>query len=178
MLFILYSNIMTMIQTCALPGDALLQKYAGSGAFTDCHFIDVPGHVSQESYVTAFYCSAVFRPERTLIGWLLRRPATDSDAARLGAGEAARFSAWEVEARAPGQILLRAGNTRSWLMSAASEADGQARTRLYFGSAVLPRRRTSPTEEPSFGFLFHALSGFHRVYSRALLGSARSRLGR
>jgi hypothetical protein len=48
-------------------------------------------------------------------------------------------------------------------------------TRLYFGSAVVPERNAK-TGRVSFGFGFHALLGFHRLYSRALLRSAVSRL--
>jgi hypothetical protein len=50
-------------------------------------------------------------------------------------------------------------------------------TRLYLGSAVVPvvSRSTGPS---SIGFLFKALLGFHKLYSRALLGAAQSRLAR
>jgi hypothetical protein len=42
---------------------------------------------------------------------------------------------------------------------------GEARTRLYFGSAVV-----------SLSFGFRALLGLHKVYSRVLLHAAKSRL--
>jgi hypothetical protein len=45
---------------------------------------------------------------------------------------------------------------------------------LYFGSAVVPLRRKSG--EPALGFTFSALLGFHKLYSRVLLSTARSRL--
>lgn len=160
---------MPTIHAGALPAQALLQVYACQGAFTDCYFIDVPQAVSHADYVAAFYCSAVFKAERGLLGWLTRRPASDADAARLARGESSRFSLWEVEARAPAQLLLRdfTGATRSWLMTAASEGG----TRLYFGSAVVPRRRDA-NGQPRFGLGFHAFGGFHRWYSRALLKGA------
>lgn len=168
---------MNEIQTGPLPERAFLRKYALEGAYTDCYYVDVPGEVGHAAYVTAFYCSPVFRPERTLIGLLMRRSASDADALKLGKGETSRFSIWDVEAREPGQILLReiSGATRSWLMCETLPSSGTPMTRLYFGSAVVPRR-VSPSGEPVFGFAFHALMGFHRKYSRALLGSARAAL--
>lgn len=167
----------TDIHTGPLPERALLRNYALDGAFTDCYYVDVPGEVSHGDYVAAFYCSRVFRPERGLLGLVMRRPASDADALKLGKGEANRFSIWDVEAREPGQILLRetTGRTRSWLMSEALPSGGAPMTRLYFGSAVVPRR-VSPAGEPTFGFGFYALMGFHQRYSRALLGSARATL--
>ena len=69
---------MPTIHAGALPAQALLQTYACQGAFTDCYFIDVPQAVSHADYVTAFYCSAVFRAERGLLGWLTRRPASNA----------------------------------------------------------------------------------------------------
>ena len=49
------------------------------------------------------------------------------------------------------------------------------RTRLYFGSAVVPIRN-SKTSEPSIGLIFQALLGFHKVYSMLLLYSAKLRI--
>jgi hypothetical protein len=66
------------------------------------------------------------------------------------------------------------GATRSWLMSEVVPAGG---TRLWFGSAVVPRRH-GPGGQPQFGAGFHALLGFHRAYSRALLAAAGRRLSR
>ena len=43
-------------------------------------------------------------------------------------------------------------------------------TTLFFGSAVLPRRRGG------LGWQFSALLAFHKLYSRVLLGSAARRL--
>lgn len=45
-----------------------------------------------------------------------------------------------------------------------------AGTTLYFGSAVVPRKRGG------MGWPFTALLGFHKLYSRVLLGSAVRRL--
>ena len=46
---------------------------------------------------------------------------------------------------------------------------------LCFGSAIVPRRVTADGRA-QLGWEFHALLGFHRVYSRALLRSAANRL--
>jgi hypothetical protein len=67
------------------------------------------------------------------------------------------------------------GRTRSWLMSAAAPDGDATRTRLYFGSAVVPalNPRSGRNE---MGFVFRALLGFHKIYSRVLLGAAATRL--
>ena len=71
------------------------------------------------------------------------------------------------------QILLGdfSGRTKSWLMVAPLDDTG---TRLYFGSAVVPAR--SRDGQRRMGWVFHALLGFHRLYSRLLLQAACSRL--
>jgi hypothetical protein len=78
-----------------------------------------------------------------------------------------------VEAREPAQVLLcdLHGRTRSWLMVAAR--DGA--TQLFFGSAVVPLvdKRSG---RKRLGFAFHALMGFHKLYSRLLLSAAAQRL--
>jgi hypothetical protein len=100
----------------------------------------------------------------------VRRPSTDEDARRLARDQAETFAAWSVEARAPDQLLLTdfQGNTRSWLMC---EPQGTG-TRLYFGSAVVPTARGA-----KLGLVYRALLGLHKLYSRALLRAAASRLG-
>ena len=80
-----------------------------------------------------------------------------------------------VKARAADQLLMCdiGGRTRSWLMVAPS--DVPRHTRLYFGSAVVPVVNQA-TGKSSMGFGFTALLGFHKLYSRALLGAAATRL--
>jgi hypothetical protein len=72
------------------------------------------------------------------------------------------FAAWSVEAHTGNQLLMCdfQGRTRSWFMVSG--------TRLLFGSAVVP---VTVTESR-----FRWLLGLHRLYSRALLRAARSRL--
>jgi hypothetical protein len=77
------------------------------------------------------------------------------------------------EHRTNDQLLLAAGPTRSWLM-ASQAADS---TTLYFGSAVVPNR-TDRNGRRAIGWIFHALLGFHQLYSRILLGCAARKLRR
>ena len=161
-----------------LPVRALLSKYADSGAYTDCFTINITRTVSHAQFVEAFYTGKLFKLERLLLRVFLSKPSTDFQARQLAAGELNEFAAWTVEARAENQLLLRAidGRTRSWLMM--STTDVPSGTRLYFGSALVPGRKTgnTSTRRPEMGFVFKALLGFHNFYSRALLSAAARRL--
>lgn len=161
------------VRPSPLPPGTLLARYAAAGAYTDCYVTELPGPVTQADFVHAFYTGAVFRIERLLIRWFLARPSTDAQVRQLAAGETDEFAAWRVEGRTSDELLLCdiAGRTRSWLMTAA-EGEG---TRLHFGSAVVPER-DRVTGEARMGLPFKALLGFHRLYSRVLLGAARRRL--
>ncbi|MEO6623733.1 MAG: hypothetical protein ABIN37_02715 [Burkholderiaceae bacterium] len=167
------------VQPCELPPPALLRSCQQQGAYADCFVAEVDGIVSHAAFVEAFYTTGLFKAERAILGLLAGRPSSDADAQRLAAGASDSFAAWRVEGRAADQILLAdfTGRTKSWLMCAPLQAlDGQARTSLYFGSAVVPRRSKAGARE--MGAAFHALLGFHRLYSRLLLGSARRQLSR
>jgi len=114
-----------------------------------------------------------------LLARLVALPSTDLQARELAAGNRDSFAAWKVEGRSADQLLLSdfRGATRSWLMIARCGHDGMPRTRLYFGSAVVPVvDRKSGKAKP--GFAFRALLGFHKLYSRVLLRAAISRLAR
>ena len=168
---------MPNVQSHPLPTHALLTKYADSGAYTDCFVTEIARTVSHAEFVEAFYTGGLFKVERFLLHVFISRPSTDFQARQLAAGELDEFAAWRVETRAVDQLLLCAidGRTRSWLMVSAAEVPG--RTRLYFGSAVVPAVNAS-TGKSSMGFVFKALLGFHQFYSRALLRSAAARLAR
>jgi hypothetical protein len=158
------------VQPGTLPECALLQAYARNGHFTDCWTADVAGPVTHAQYVEAFYTTWVFRIERRILAWAISRPSSDAEARQLAAGGLERFSAWGVEARADDQLLMRdefTKRTRSWLMVEPLPAGG---TRLYFGSAVVR------AADGKLGGRFSALLGFHRLYSRILLGAAARRL--
>lgn len=164
---------MNPITTPPLPEHALLARYVGTG-YTDCYATDLPGTFSQAEFVAAFYTTWLFKLERAILKWLVAKPSTDDEAAELAQGGRQSFAAWSVEASAPNQLLLCdfLGNTRSWLMVEPRHDGGV--TRLYFGSAVVPRAVADG--RPRLGFSFRALMGFHRRYSRALLAAARTRL--
>lgn len=155
---------MAIVREVAVPEGSLLAAYAARG-HVDAWAADLPRPVELAALIRAFYDSAAFRPERVLLGLAgLRGGAADLRA--LADGSGSRFAAWTLEARRPDEILLAAGRTRSWL-AVAPAPDGCT---LRFGSAVVARG------DGRLGAAFGALLGFHRVYSRLLLGSAVRRL--
>ena len=157
-----------------LPAHALLSRYGGERGYVDCYVVTVARRVTQAEYVEAFYTTGLFKLERRILSALARHASTDEQAGELARAERDRFSAWTVEDRSGEQLLLAdaLGGTRSWLMAEPQEGGG---TRLYFGSAVVPRRRGGSAKQ-RMGLLIHALLGFHKLYSRALLSAARRRL--
>ncbi|MEO8313575.1 MAG: hypothetical protein ABI645_02170 [Pseudomonadota bacterium] len=166
---------MAHIRSCPLPPEALLARYSGAEGYADCYTTELQRAVSHAEFVEAFYTGGVFKIERLLLKLFLSKPSTDAQVRQLAAGELEHFSAWRVEARTTNQLLMCdvGGRTRSWLM--VTPAANSPGTHLYFGSAVVPAKSRSE-DNPSMGVLFSALLGFHKFYSRILLGSARSRL--
>jgi hypothetical protein len=167
-------KFMTAIRKGALPPDAFLAKYLGT--YTDCYSLQIEQRISQRELVEAFYTTRLFKLERWILARFVGKTSTDLQAKALACGETDRFAAWHVENRNGQQLLLCdfTGRTRSWLMSTA-DGDEAARTWLYFGSAVVPRLNAR-SGLPTLGVAFHVLRHFHRLYSRALLRSAGSRL--
>jgi hypothetical protein len=165
---------MDAIETCGLPTAALLREY-GTRGYTDCYRTALPFAVTQAAYVEAFYTTWVFRLERRVLAWTVRRPSTDAQAAQLARGEIARFAAWDVEGRRDDQLLMcdLHRRTRSWLMAQPLDGNG---TRLHFGSAVVAR--TDAKSRARLGFVYRALLGFHKLYSRVLLRACAARLRR
>jgi hypothetical protein len=165
----------TTIKTCELPDKALLCRLLREGAYTDCYYTEMASPVSQVDYIEAFYTTKLFKLERVLLAWFLKRPSEDTEAHDLATGKISAFAAWTVEGREADQLLLCDihGRTRSWLMCLPSE-DKQS-VSLFFGSAVVPIFDGS-SDEPRMGFPFRLLLGFHKLYSRALLRAAVSRL--
>jgi hypothetical protein len=164
---------MSAVRRGEVPTQSLLSGYIGPCAYVDCYTTEIPGPVTHPQFIEAFYTTWLFKLERLLLGLFASRPSTDEQAKQLAHGERASFAAWRVEATAPNEILLSAGRTRSWLMVVPSA--GTAATRLMFGSAVV---HPAPSESgrSKLGAVFIALLPFHKVYSRALLLSAKSRL--
>jgi hypothetical protein len=164
-----------MIRACKVPQGTLLAHYVASGAYADCYVTELPVAVTHAQFVEAFYTTALFKLERLVLELFVSRPSTDAQAKQMAEGHLSSFAAWSVESRAENQIVLATGRTRSWLMVTPSASAEANRTCLYFGSAVVPPRSSSVTGG-SMGFVFTALLGFHKFYSRALLSSARTRL--
>ena len=177
LLFIAYAvtpAAMSSVRLTEVPPHSLLSRYVGSGAYVDCYDTEVSGAVSHAQFVEAFYSTPLFKLERLLLRLLASRPSTDAEAKQLARGERSSFAAWRVEARAADEVLLSAGHTRSWLMVGPCLVRTSG-TRLLFGSAVV-HTPSSKSEGSSLGTTFAWLLPFHRVYSRALLLSAKSRL--
>ena len=164
---------MPLVNNCALLNDALLRRHTASGAYTDCYTTTIPRSVLFADFVTTFYTTRLFKLERLILRWAIAKPTTDSQAYELATGQRQDFAAWTVKDRSENQLLMcdLYGRTRSWLMTTSDE-DG---TVLYFGSAVLRARRPA-APPPAMGVRFSALLGFHRLYSRLLLGAARRSL--
>ena len=168
---------MFSVESCPIPDGALLNNYLREGTYTDCYVTDIRGSVSHAQYVMAFYTTRVFKLERLILKMAVSRPSTDDQAKQLATGSIDAFAAWDVEARCKNQLLMCDFHrrTRSWLMVVPLENASGTRTRLYFGTAVVPVKN-SRTGKLTLGYVFRALLGFHRLYSVVLLSAARSRL--
>ena len=150
------------------PAGSLLQAYQQPEHYTDAYSVRLDGAFTFADYVTAFYCSPRFRPERWLLGLWPSMRAGDGHARALAAGQRDAFAAWLVEARRASELLLvdRSGRTRSWLMASPTQSPkGERQTVLYFGSAVCDVAERPPA-------WFRLLRGFHIAYSKRLLASA------
>jgi hypothetical protein len=167
--------MMFEIEKCVVPANALLAAYSMDGNYVDCYTTDVSGQISLAEFIFAFYTTSIFKLERFILQWTVNKPSTDVEARQLADHTAERFAAWNVENRHENEILMCdfVKRTRSWLMVVP---DG-SRTRLYFGSAVVPAKN-STREKPTLEFRFRALLGFHTIYSVMLLYFAARRLRR
>ncbi|MEL6950921.1 MAG: hypothetical protein AAGM16_12505 [Pseudomonadota bacterium] len=156
------------IKSGLAPSGSLLQTYQQREHYCDSFSTRYPGVVRFADYVTAFYCSRAFRPERMLLSLWPSMRSGDAHARALAEGHRDGFAAWRVEARRDNEILLvdRSGRTRSWLMaSPKTSPQGEQQTALYFGSAVCDVGLAPP-------WWFKLTTGFHVRYSRRLLASA------
>ncbi len=169
---------MTAIKPCEVPLDSLLRKYQDANGYADCYVTEVAGVVSQAAFIEAFYTSPLFKVERAILKHLASKPSSDAEVRQLAIGSVDRFAAWRVEGQSASELLLAdfTGRTRSWLMAApAGGATESVGTRLYFGSAVVARSNRGG-RKAGIGWLFVALLGFHRLYSRLLLRAAGKRV--
>ena len=168
---------MLAIERCSVPPNTLLHNCVTNGAYVDCYSTEINGQVSFPDFIFAFYTTLLFKLERLVLKLTAAKPSTDDQARQLADGTTKTFAAWHVENRRDNEILMCdfLGRTRSWLMMIPVNTGNSTGTRLCFGSAVVPVRR-SKMGKPSIGFGFQALLGFHIIYSMLLLYSAKSRV--
>jgi hypothetical protein len=82
------SNAVPLTHPCEVPPNSLLRIYKDGSGFADCYVTEVPGAVTQETFIEAFYTSPLFKLERTMLHYLASRPATDAEAKQLAGGKA------------------------------------------------------------------------------------------
>jgi hypothetical protein len=159
-------------ESCEVPIGTMLDQCRSANAYVDCYRIELNASARISDYIEAFYSSPVFKIERGILAMVAGKSASDQDAKALATDETRQFSIWKVESRNLSEILLSTGRTRSWLMVGPSVEPGATGHTLLFGSAVFP----GPNQSSGMGLPFHALLGFHKLYSKALLASAASKL--
>ena len=87
--------------------DARLRAPAAQQPHYADHFcVSVSTEVAIEQWTAAFFASRAFRLERFLLNRFFPDKATDDAARALGVGHSDVFSAWTMERRSPGQLLL------------------------------------------------------------------------
>ena len=165
---------MFSIEKCTVPAQTLLDRYLVNGAYTDCYTAEVSSSLSLPEYIFSFYTTPLFKVERLILRFTVSKPSTDVQARQLADGKIHKFAAWHVEGRSKNELLMCdfLERTRSWFKVIPV---GQTRTQLFFGSAI------SSSQHPekgklSLGLGFRMLLGFHQIYSKLLLHSARSRV--
>ena len=155
------------------PQGALHTKFdPQDGYHIDCYEVEVDGPIPLPQFVEAFYTGWLFKCERLILKYSVKRPSTDADARAIAHAQTTRFAAWDVVERTDTQLLMRdmAGATYSWFMV---EPLATGSTRLRFGSVVAPKPGT--TDLPR---LLKPLMRFHDLYSKLLLKGAVKRLAK
>lgn len=164
------------IRACTLPADAFLRRYAQGDGYTDCYVTEVPGHIPLGQYVEAFYTTWLFKAERAVLS-LAGHKSTDADATAVAWGTSFSFAAWRVEESDEDQLLMCdvTGRTKSWFKIATISGDTSRQTLLYFGSGITAAE-SGKAGQKSIGPVFKVLTGFHKLYSRALLAATRRKI--
>jgi hypothetical protein len=160
---------MLSIEKCPVLQNTFLENYLIDGNYVDCYTTIIDKQVSFSEFVFAFYTTWLFKTEAFILKYTVRKPSSDVDAKKLANAEIDAFAAWTVESRSENQMLMcdMASRTRSWFMFENVED----KTKLYFGSAVVPKKRGE-----GLGFIFTLLLGFHQIYSILLLYFAKRKL--
>jgi hypothetical protein len=152
---------MLSIEKSSIPVNSMLDKYSSiTGAYVDAYSTEIATQVAFSEIIFAFYTTPLFKLERLILTFIFL-PSTDDQARRLADGTVDKFAAWTVESRGENEILMCdvVQRTRSWLM-VKHEGAG---TRLYFGSAVVPKRGKTSLE-----FGYRGLLGFHQINPHVL----------
>lgn len=167
---------MFSIEKTAVPPNSLLETYLKPGFYVDCYSTEFPAMVRLGEFIYAFYTTSLFQLERMILAVSVAKPSTNDQARQLAHGMTDSFAAWNVEQRNETELLMCdfMGRTRSWLMVMPVDA---SRTRLYFGSVVVPVRNAR-TGQVSLGIGYQALLTFHRIYSVLLLYFAKRNVPR
>ncbi len=159
------------------PGTKLAAYGARPGYYTDCFATELDGVVALSDYINAFYTTPLFKAERLVLR-LVGIGSSDAQVSDLATGATDKFAAWRVEYREEHELLMDAvGRTWSWFRVEEAGSPDAPATRLLFGSVVAPMEGRD-ADTPRMGFLFAALLGAHRVYSRLLLAAAARRIAR
>jgi hypothetical protein len=168
---------MIPIDSCRVPANSFLARYAVDGNYTDCYSTIIASEVSLAEFATAFYTTRLFKLERTILKWAVSKPSTDLEARRVADGLLDTFAAWTVEQRNSSEILMCdfRSRTRSWLKVELRQVAGETESQLFFGSAMVQRRASRPDKFPG-RLAYNALIGFHKMYSRLLLRAAKDNL--
>lgn len=158
-----------MSQIDVPDGTLIADDAQRTGGFADSFVTRVPGTVPLPVYVEAFYTSRLFRAERVLLG-LAGHPSTDTEARAVAEGSADRIAVWGHPVRRGDELLMPqlSGATASWFMTRSVGTE----TELCFGTIVRPGKSGAKR----MPWVYRALSGFHRLYSRLLLASAARRV--
>lgn len=171
---------MFSVEACPIPEGALLNVYRKRSPaervepHTDCYSVYIDKSVLLSDFVFEFYTTPVFKLERVVLKYLAAKPSTDQQARQLADGCIDSFAAWTVEQRTENQLLMCdfRGRTRSWFMVTPITTSGHPKTLLQFGSAVVPGKNRQPGKL-ELGRGFDVLLGFHKLYSKVLLYSAK-----
>lgn len=160
---------MFSIEKCSPPKNTFLEKYLIDGNYVDCYTTTIDKQVSFSEFIFAFYTTWLFKTEAFILTYTVRKPSSDVEAKKLANDEVDKFAAWTVESRSENEMLMCdfVGRTRSWFMVENDED----KTKLYFGSAVVPKKGSV-----NLDFGFRALLSFHQIYSVLLLYFAKRKL--
>jgi hypothetical protein len=148
---------MLSIEKCSVPAQSFLSKYSLDGTYADSYVTEVQGYIPFPTYVFAFYTTALFKVEAFILTYSVKRPSDDGQAQELADGSRNEFAAWNVEGRSENELLMcdMSGRTRSWFMVRHLDSC----TQLYFGSAVVPKKKQNNRNIVT-RFYLHSIAGF------------------